>query len=54
MYIRSEYVYEEVNSCNALIMSIVGVAKVETLKGALAQAKKEAEANKAATNKAAA
>ena len=32
-------------------MSIVGAAKVETLKGALAQAKKEAEANKAAANK---
>ena len=35
-------------------MIIVGAAEVETLKGALAQTKKEAEANKAATNKAAA
>ena len=37
-----------------MIMSIVGTAKVETLKGTLAQAKKEAEANKAATDKVAA
>ena len=35
-------------------MSTVGTAEVETVKGALAQAKKEVEANKAATNKAAA
>ena len=35
-------------------MSIVGAAEVETLKGALAQAQKEAKANKAATDKAAA
>ena len=35
-------------------MIIVGAAEVETLKGALAQAKKEAEANKAAADKAAA
>ena len=35
-------------------MIIGGAAKVETLKGALAQAKKEAEANKAAADKAAA
>ena len=33
-------------------MIIVGVAEVATLKGALAQAKKEAEANKAAADKA--
>ena len=36
------------------IMSIVGAAEVKTLKGTLAQAKKEAEANKAATDKVAA
>ena len=35
-------------------MSIVGAAEVETLRGALAKAKKEAEANKAAADKAAA
>ena len=35
-------------------MSIVGAAEVETLKGALAQAQKEAKANKAAADKAAA
>ena len=35
-------------------MIIAGAAEVETLKGALAQAKKEAEANKAAADKAAA
>ena len=35
-------------------MSIVGAAEVETLKGALAQSKKEAKANKAAADKAAA
>ena len=35
-------------------MSIVGSAEVETLKGGLAQAKKEAEANKEAADKAAA
>ena len=36
-----------------MIMSAVGVAEVETLKGALAQAKEEAKANKAAGDKAA-
>ena len=41
----------EINSYNVVI--IVGAAKVETVKGALAQAKKEAEANKAAADKAA-
>ena len=35
-----------------LIMSIVGAAEVETLKGALAQAQKEAKASKAAADKA--
>lgn len=35
-------------------MIIVGAAEVETLKGALAQARKVAEANKAAADKAAA
>ena len=35
-------------------MSIVGGAEVKTLKGALAQAKKEAKANRAAADKAAA
>ena len=35
-------------------MIIVGAAEVKTLRGALAQAKKEAEANKVATDKAAA
>ena len=35
-------------------MITAGAAEVETLKGALAQAKKEAEASKAAANKAAA
>ena len=35
-------------------MNIVGSAEVETLKGALAQAQKEAKANKAAADKAAA
>ena len=34
-------------------MIIVGAAEVETLKGALAQAKKEAEANNAVADKAA-
>jgi len=38
----------------ALIMIIGGTAEVETLKGALAQAQKEAKANKAAADKAAA
>ena len=35
-------------------MIIVGAAEVETLKGTLAQAQKEAKANKAAADKAAA
>ena len=42
------------NSRDFLIMTIAGAAKVESPKGALAQAKKEAEANKAAADKAAA
>ena len=37
-----------------MIIIIAGAAEVETLKGALAQAKKEAEASKAAADKAAA
>ena len=44
---------ESFNSCYFVIMIIVGAAEVESLKGALSQAKMEVEANKAAADKAA-
>lgn len=43
---------EYFNSWDFLIITIVGAAEVESLEGALSQAKKEAEANKATADKA--
>ena len=51
---QKRYIHWEINSYNfCLIMIIDGAAEVETLKGALAEVKEEAEGNKAAADKAA-
>ena len=53
LYIRSDMYGESFKSLDFVIMITVGAAEVESLKGALAQAKKEAEANKVDADKAA-
>ena len=53
LYIISDMYGESFNSFDFLIIIIVGAAEVESLKSALAQANKEAEANRADADKAA-